>query len=103
MPMSKMITMHMALKQILLTRHQKLEALKTDRYLADADWQRVEELTKVEGSHYGIEDDGQVKHSPVDSSRMKLWNFCFMAVQNISRPKKGQKFAVFRIIYCNLL
>ncbi|XP_055341076.1 sodium/hydrogen exchanger 10-like isoform X2 [Paramacrobiotus metropolitanus] len=58
-PLSKMITMHMALKQILLTRHQKLDALKTDRYLADADWQRVEDLTKVEGTHYGIEDDGQ--------------------------------------------
>ncbi|OQV13055.1 putative Sodium/hydrogen exchanger 10 [Hypsibius exemplaris] len=59
MPMSEMITMHMALKQILLTRRQKLDALKTDRYLADADWQRVDDLTKVEGKRYGIEDQGE--------------------------------------------
>ena len=60
MPLSEMITMHMALKQILMIRHQKLDALKTDRYLADADWQRVDELTKVEGKCYGIEDQGDV-------------------------------------------
>ncbi|GAU91560.1 hypothetical protein RvY_03788-2 [Ramazzottius varieornatus] len=59
MPLSKMITMHMAVKQIMLTRNQKLDALKTDRYLADADWQRVDDLTKVEASRYGVEDESQ--------------------------------------------
>jgi hypothetical protein len=60
MPMSEMITMHMALKQILMVRDQKLNALKSDRYLADADWQKVEDLTKIEGFRYGIEDESQV-------------------------------------------
>ena len=59
MPLSKMITMPMAMKQIMLTRNQKLDALKTDRYLADADWQRVDDLTKVEGSRYGVADESQ--------------------------------------------
>ena len=58
--LSKMITMHMAMKQILIARRLKIDGLKTDRYLTDANWEKVDELTKLDTERFGISEEGDV-------------------------------------------